>query len=285
MKLLVITLLMLVAGICLLGQAVPPRWKTLPVVPALAPAADSGWIMVKGARLFYAVYNPHGGEPVLLLHGGFGNTAVWGFEVPLLATKHTVILMDSRGHGRSTMGSEPLSYAGLAEDALTLLDSLHIPKVSIVGWSDGGITGLVLAIYHPQRVNKLFTYGSNFNKSGEKHDPPDTALGAKFMKASRESYEKMSATPDGFAQLRKSLVAMYANEPNLDTNAIKKIKAPTVIGCGEYEQFYTREHFQLLRAMIPGARLVVIPAVSHGGPWQDPQSFHAAVAELLDHTQ
>ena len=75
---------------------------------------------------------------------------------------------------------------------------------------------------------------------------------------------------------------MYAKEPDLDTNAIKKIKVTTVIGCGEYEQFYTREHFEALSAMIPGAKLVVIPNVSHGGPIQDPKSFHAAIVQWLD---
>ncbi len=283
MKLLLSILVMFIAVMSLQAQEVLPRWKTFPVVPALPPAADSGWIVVKGARLFYAIYNKGGGDPVLLLHGGFGNTAVWGFEVPLLAAKHTVIVTDSRGHGRSEFGTESLSYTGLAEDALALLDSLHIKKISIVGWSDGGITGLVLAMYYPQRVNKLFTYGANYNKSGEKNEPPDTASGVRFMKAARESYEKMSPTPGGFASLRKALGAMYAVEPNLDTNAIKKIKAQTIIGCGEYEQFYTRAHFEQLAAMIPGARLLVIPGVSHGGPWQDPKSFHTALAELLDH--
>jgi pimeloyl-ACP methyl ester carboxylesterase len=81
--------------------------------------------------------------------------------------------------------------------------------------------------------------------------------------------------------LRKALGKLYSVEPDIDTNEIKKIKASTVIACGEYEQFYTRAQFESLARLIPGAKLVVMPNVSHGGPIQDPDGFHAAVIKLL----
>jgi pimeloyl-ACP methyl ester carboxylesterase len=277
-----IVCLVLVLGVeCSFGQTVP-RWKTLPDIPVMPKPDSSGLAAVNGARLYFAIFNKAGHDPVILLHGGFGSSDDWGFEVPLLAGKHQVIVVDTRGHGRSTMGDTPFSYERFASDLAILLDTLRIPKASVVGWSDGGITGLIMAMQYPTRVNKLFTYGANYNKTGEKKEPVDSALSAKFMTRVKDNYRRLSPTPDGFADYRARLIKLYSNQPDLDTAALKKIHVPVVIGCGEYEQFYTRAHFESLTALIPGAKLVVMPAVSHGGPWQDPAGFHAAVTRLLE---
>jgi pimeloyl-ACP methyl ester carboxylesterase len=266
---------------CCPAQTVP-RWKTLPDIPAMPKPDSSGMVTVKGARSYFAVFNKAGKEPVILLHGGFGSSDDWAFEVPLLLSKHQVIVVDTRGHGRSTMGDMPFSYELFASDLSILMDSLRIQNVSIVGWSDGGITGLVMAMKHSSKVNKLFTFGANYNKSGEKDAPPDSAMSAKFMARVKNNYQKLSPAPAAFAALRAQIIKLYSSEPNLDTTALQKINLPVVIACGEYEQFYTRQHFESLVRLIPGAKLLVLPAVSHGGPWQDPAGFHAAVALLLD---
>jgi pimeloyl-ACP methyl ester carboxylesterase len=264
------------------GQANTPLWKTLPEVPSLPQADESGLAPVNDIKMYYAVFNKEGGAPVILLHGGFVSSDDWGFEVPLLAKKHKVIVVDSRGHGRSSMSDQPLGYNLMASDVLQLMDELKIKKASIVGWSDGGIIGLILAIKYPERINKLFTFGANYNLSGNKTEPFDTALAARFMARVKENYRKLSPTPGNFPALRNALAKMYSTEPNLDPGDIKTIKAPTVIACGQYEQFFKREHFQQLAHLIPGAKLLVIPNVSHGGPIQDPLRFHKAVAALLD---
>jgi pimeloyl-ACP methyl ester carboxylesterase len=91
--------------------------------------------------MYYAIFNKDGKEPVILLHGGFVSSDEWGFEVPLLSKTHKVIVVDSRGHGRSTMSNQALGYNLMASDVLRLMDYLKIKKASIVGWSDGGIIG------------------------------------------------------------------------------------------------------------------------------------------------
>jgi pimeloyl-ACP methyl ester carboxylesterase len=261
-----------------------PRWKTLPDIPAMPNADTSGLASVNGARLYFAVFNKTGKDPVILLHGGFSSSEDWGFEVPLLANTHQVIVMDTRGHGHSTMDDQPFSYDLFASDVKGLMDMLRVPKASVVGWSDGGITGMVMAMKYPAYIKSLFTYGSNYNKSGEKDEPFDSALTAKFMNRVKENYRRLSPTPDGFANLRTQIIKLYSIEPNLDTIALHRIRLSVVIGCGEYEQFYTHAHFESLAKLIPGARLAVMPAVSHGGPIQDPITFHTEVARLLDNT-
>jgi pimeloyl-ACP methyl ester carboxylesterase len=169
----------------------------------------------------------------------------------------------------------------MAADVLYLMDLLHVKKAAIVGWSDGGIMGLLLAIYHPERVSKLFTFGANYNSSGYKPEPSDTSTSARFKARAADNYRRLSSTPNNFLELRKALSKLYNSEPNLTTAELKMIKAPTVIAFGEYEQFIKREHFEEMAKLIPNARLEMLPNVSHGGPLQDPVHFHEAVMRLL----
>jgi pimeloyl-ACP methyl ester carboxylesterase len=248
----------------------------------MAVADDSGFAPVNDIKMYYAIFNKNGKDPVFLLHGGFSNSDAWGFEGPLLSKTHMVIIADSRGHGRSSMSDQALSYNLMASDVLQLMDYLRIKKVVVVGWSDGGILGLILAIHHAERISKLFTFGANYDTSGYKKEVPDTSLSRRFMARAEADYRRLSPTPDGFGALRDALGKLYSTEPTLDPVDIKTIKAPTVIAFGQYEQFIKREHFETLAKLIPNARLVMLPNVSHGGPLQDPTGFHRALTDLLD---
>jgi pimeloyl-ACP methyl ester carboxylesterase len=265
-----------------MSQVATPLWKTLPVVPPMVAADDSGLAAVNDIKMYYAIFNKNGKDPVFLLHGGFSNSDEWGFEVPLLSQTHMVIIADSRGHGRSSMSDLPLSYNLMASDVLQLMDYLKIKKAAIVGWSDGGILGLILAIHHADRVAKLFTFGANYDISGYKKESPDTAILHRFIARAEADYHRLSPTPNGFGGLKSALGKLYSTEPNLNPEDIRTIKAPTVIAFGQYEQFIQREHFESLAQLIPGARLVMLPNVSHGGPLQDPAGFHMALVNFLD---
>src|SRR6266498_5281018 len=194
----------LIAGKCANSQTVP-LWKTLPDPPPMALPDESGLAPVNDIKMYYAIFNKNGKESVILLHGGFASSDEWGFEVPLLSKTHKVIVVDSRGHGRSSMSNQALGYNLMASDVLHLMDYLKIRKASIVGWSDGGIIGLILAIKNPERVSRLFTFGSNYNLSGYKTEPLDSTLAARFMARVQANYRKLSPTPDNFGELRNAL--------------------------------------------------------------------------------
>jgi pimeloyl-ACP methyl ester carboxylesterase len=263
-----------------------PRWRASPVSPPMPLPDVEGWVPVSdGSRLYYAVFHSGGGAPVLLLHGGLGSSDVWGAEVERLRARHEVIVMDTRGHGRSTRSSAPLSYALMTADVIGVLDTLHVPRTSVVGWSDGGIVGLLLAIDHPQRVDRLVTFGANFDHSGYVTTPPDSItvrLGAQFRASAEAAYRRISPTPDSFPALSRAVGAMYSLEPAITPAQLGRIHASTVIVQGEYEQFIARAHAERLAALIPGARFVLLPGTSHGGPLQDPDGFHRVVSTLLD---
>ena len=225
-------LTVIVAHIHTSGQSTVPLWKTLPDPPPMPKADDTGLAPVNDIKMYYAIFNKEGKEPVILLHGGLVSSDEWSFEVPLLSKTHKVIMVDSRGHGRSSMSQQPLGYNLMASDVVQLMNYLKIRKASIVGWSDGGVIGLILAIKYPERINKLFTFGANYNLSGYKTEPVDSILAARFMAKAEANYRRLTPTPDNFLGLIKALDKMYSTEPNLDPTDLKTIKAQTVIACG-----------------------------------------------------
>jgi pimeloyl-ACP methyl ester carboxylesterase len=183
-------------------------WQTLPKPPAMPTPVDSGMAPVNDIQMYYAVYGE--GEPVLLIHGGLGHADVWGFQVPALAESHKVIVADSRGHGRSTRSEKPFGYALMADDYLALLDHLGIDKVALVGWSDGGIIGLDIAIRHPERLARLFA--ANYTPAGVRPSVANDPTFNAYIARAGEDYARLSPTPDEFDAFVEQISQMWARE-------------------------------------------------------------------------
>src|SRR3954468_3352808 len=140
------------------ARARPLLWLELPPTPTLPKPERSGYAPVNGIKLWYAVFGQ--GQPVVFLHGGLANSQYWGLQVPVVARQYQVIVLDSRGHGRSTRDNRPYGYDLMADDVVGLLDFLKIQQAAVAGWSDGGILGLDLAIRHPGRVSHVFAFAA-----------------------------------------------------------------------------------------------------------------------------
>jgi len=260
-----------------------PRWETLPPTPALPKAAVTGVARVNGARLWYSEWNPAAaGTPVILLHGGYANSNYYGHLIrDLAAHGYRVIAMDSRGHGRSTRSAAPYSYHLMAEDVVGLLDALHVPRVSLVGWSDGGTVGYDLAIHHPDRIARLFAFGANADLTGLKDGFDAAPAFAAYLKRVQTEYRHLSPTPREWASFDAAIGKMWATEPAFTAEQLRSIHAPTVLADGEHDEGIRPEHLHYLAATIPGARLVFFPGTSHFAMLQDPATFDAAVLEFL----
>jgi len=138
----------------------------------------------------------------------------WGNQVPaLIKTHHTVILIDSRGHGRSTLGPYPLSYEKMQSDVVAVMDTLQLKKVSFVGWSDGAIISLIMAMKNPERVNRVYAFGASMNTdaavSGAFTSPILSEVAARLAK----DYARISPTPDKFGTLHQALETMQRRSP------------------------------------------------------------------------
>ena len=162
----------------------------------LPASQDHGYVEHEGARIWYATFGA--GPAVVLLHGGLGHGGNWGYQVPALVDAgYRAVLIDSRGHGRSTRDQRPFSYELMASDVQAVMDALSIAKAAVVGWSDGACIGLVLARQAPERVAGVFFFACNMDPSGVKEIVPGPLLDRCFSRH-RKDYAELSATPDQF---------------------------------------------------------------------------------------
>jgi pimeloyl-ACP methyl ester carboxylesterase len=253
-------------------------WLRLPPTPKLPKAARSGTAPVNGIRLWYAVFGR--GEPVILVHGGLANSDYWGLQVGALARHYEVIVLDSRGHGRSTRTEAPITYDVMSSDVLALMDYLHVRKAALVGWSDGAIIGLDIAIHHPERLTKLFAFAANSDPAGVKDVNKSPVFTAYIERAARE-YEKLSPTPKQFKAFLANITNMWATEPHFTDEQLSHIKVPTWIVDGDHDEAIKREDTDHMAALIPGAGELILPEVSHFAFTQDPVQFNQALLHFL----
>lgn len=260
-----------------------PAWEVLPPTPSLPRPDSSGLLEVRGARLSYAQFGLRSGasESVLLLHGGLANSDWWGHLIPVLAQRRRVVALDARGHGRSTLGDAGLGYPLLAGDAVAVLDALGIPRAAVVGWSDGGIAGLVMAMSAPGRVARLFLFGANSSRSGGRPEGQAHPTVRAYLARCAEEYRALSPTPEAFGRLRQALSTMWRSGPEYGRAQLAAIRAPTTVAAGGHDELILPAHSRALAAAIPNAGLVVLPNVSHFAMLQDPPGFAAAVLRFL----
>ncbi len=183
-----------------------PQWLDLPPTPSLPEAVKSGLAPVNGIMVWYATFGH--GEPVLMLHGGLANAEYWGHQVRALQTHYQVIVMDSRGHGRSSRDAQPFGYDLMASDVLALMDHLGIRKAAIVGWSDGAIIGLDIAMHHPDRVSKLFAFAANSDPSGVADIAKSDVFNSYIARAGEE-YKLQSPTPNEYKTFVGEITKMW----------------------------------------------------------------------------
>jgi pimeloyl-ACP methyl ester carboxylesterase len=269
--------LLFIFAAALAVQAQQP-WERLPPTPALPSPERSGTAPVNGIRMWYAVYGH--GPAVILVHGGMANSNYWGLQIPALARRFQVIAVDRRGHGRSTRTAAPITYHLMASDVLALMDALRIPKAALVGWSDGAMIGLDIAIHHPERLTRLFAFAANSDTSGVV-DVGKNPVFAAYARRTQAEYKQMSPAPRDFAAFHQQLDTMWTTEPHFTDTQLRGIKVPTWIVDGDHDELIKRADTDRMAALIPGARELILPRVSHFAFLQDPEGFNEALLRFL----
>lgn len=184
--------------------------------------------------------------------------------------------MDSREQGKSGSSDAPISYEVMADDLAALLDHLKIGPANVVGWSDGGIEGLLLAMRHPDKVKKLVAMAANLNPSLEAIYPETEAM-AKEMVAGMP--EEAKSTTDGKRFLKVS--GLLLSEPHIDPKALGQIAAPTLIVSSDHDVIRLEHTIEIFNNL-PNANLAVLPNNTHMLPYDDPEHFNATVQRFLD---
>ncbi|HEY9526215.1 MAG TPA: alpha/beta hydrolase [Anaerolineales bacterium] len=245
----------------------------------LPDTPEQGYVEHNGARIWYAAYGS--GRPVILLHGGLGHSGNWGYQVPALTGNgYRAIVIDSRGHGRSTRDEQPYTYELMASDLVAVMDTLGLEQASLVGWSDGACTGLILAANSPARVASVFYFACNMDPSGTREFVMTPIIQRCFNRHVKD-YAQLSATPDKFNEFSEAVGLMQRTQPNYSAEDLAQIRVPVAIVHSEHDEFIKREHAEYLARSIPGAEFIYLPGVSHFAPLQKPAQFNDAMLAFL----
>ncbi|MGX7872804.1 alpha/beta fold hydrolase [Mesorhizobium sp. ORM6] len=246
----------------------------------LPAAKEEGQVEHRGATIWYATFGA--GHPVILLHGGLGHSGNWGFQVPSLV-KHgyRVVVIDSRGHGRSTRDEQPYKYELMASDALAVMDALQLDKAAVAGWSDGACVALILGMKATDRVAGVFFFGCNMDPSGTKAFEPSPVIERCFGRHAKD-YAELSATPGQFDVFVEAVGLMMKTEPNYSAADLAQTRVPVAIVQSEHDEFIKDEHANYLARSIPESELIVLPGVSHFAPLQRPEQFNGVLLAFLE---
>ena len=216
---------------------------------------------VKGLKMYYEVHGD--GPPLLLLHGGTSSIEDFTLAIPFFATQFRVIAIEQMGHGRTgDLMDRPFHYHDMAEDTVELMRQQGIECAAIVGYSDGGIIGLDIAIHHPERVTRLAVTGANSRTDGYTAEWVRTLIPDDLPVS--EAYGRLS--PDGVDHwpiVIGRVKRLWIEEPNFTREEMQSIKAPTLIIVGDGD-IVTPEHAVEMFRTIPGAQLCVVPKAGHG---------------------
>lgn len=259
------------------AQPVPP----FPKPAVLPPPPQSGYLHVDGVRLWYAEFGA--GPPVILIEGGLDTSDDWGDLAPYLAAHgYRAVVFDSRCQGRSTCSPAPLSYRLMARDTAALMRALRIRRAPIVGYSDGGIIGLEMAIHEPRRVVSVFAYGANANPSAlRRHESAaQRRVDAASAAWSRRVYQESSPAPRDFAAIARRIEHMWDTQPHLTRAKLETIRVPVWIVDGDRD-IIRRSDTDFMARSIPLGSELILPFASHYALWEYPSFFNAAVLQFL----
>lgn len=239
-----------------------------------------GYVDANGVHTYY---DEHGsGEPLLLLHGGLVDGDSFAQQTPAFAERFRVIVPDRRGHGRTADVDGPISYDVMADDTIAFIEALGIGPAHLVGWSDGGDVGLLVAIKRPNLVRRLVTIGSNFSADGLTREAaeafkPDTPTSA--VPIMHETWKVNAVEPDRFDAVLEKMQQCWFDYA-IPTADLARITAPTLVMVGD-DDITRFEHTIELYDTIPDAQLAVIPGTSHLVPLEKPDLVNQLVLDFL----
>jgi pimeloyl-ACP methyl ester carboxylesterase len=233
--------------------------------------------------MYYAEYGQ--GDPILFIHGGLGNADVWGNQIKDFARDHLVIIADSRGHGRSTRSEQPFGYDLMTSDYVDLLDYLKLDKVTLVGWSDGGIIGIDMAMTHPEKLKQVVAQAANVTTDGVKSDVMNNATFSNYINVAGEQYKKLSPTPTEYDAFVNQISAMWASQPAWTASDLAKITVPVTLAIGDHDEAVKLDHTEMMAKEIPGAKLVILKDASHFAMLQDPEGYDAMIRNAMSGKQ
>jgi pimeloyl-ACP methyl ester carboxylesterase len=250
-----------------------PSLAAAQAVPYGHNAAAGHYATVRGVRLYYETYGS--GPPLLLLHCNGDNSSAFRHNIPVLARHYRVLALDSRAHGQSVDAADSLSFEQLADDCAALLTHLHLDSANVVGWSDGGIVALLLALRHPAQVRRLVASGANLT-------PDSLALTPALWKQLQRGYAEGRNTVFSDPKRRNDwkVFCLDVLGPHIALAALRGIAAPALVVAGDHDVI-TPEHTVAIYRHLRRARLWVVPGCGHAVLQEQAAEFNRQVLAFL----
>jgi pimeloyl-ACP methyl ester carboxylesterase len=231
---------------------------------------------VNGAQIYYEEYGE--GEALLLIHGNGADIKSMGNQIDYFKTHYRVIVADSRGHGKSELNTDSLTYVQIAEDWLALVGHMELDSFYIIGWSDGGNVGLLMGIDQDSRIKKLVSMGANLR-------PDSTAIYAwkydaweKKQKNAKIMIEKGDTSENWDFMLQRLNMMLY--QPQISHSDLRKIRCPVLIMAGD-KDLIRLEHSVEIFQNIPKAHLCIMPGETHYTPASNPDYFNQIAEKFI----
>jgi len=268
--------IVVVAGLVTLVGGRQATAATQPAARAYGSnSAAANTFVFNGDRFYYETYGS--GLPLLLIHGNGESINIFKGQIGALSRHHKVIAMDSRGQGKSDLGTAALTYEQMAEDINALLEQLKLDHVKVLGWSDGGIIGLLLTIHHPDKVSMLAVMGANLE--------PDAAYpwavdGIVRMR-NRITAELAHSNNPKSLQLQLQFLDLLGNQPHIPLADLTSIQVPTLVMAGDRDVIRDEHTLSMFHAL-PKSQLAIFPGATHAIPAQDPARFNRTVLDFFD---
>jgi pimeloyl-ACP methyl ester carboxylesterase len=255
-------MLVSIGGVAALATLLSVRTASAAPAP---PTDKAGYATVNGLRMYY---EEHGsGPPLVLLHGG-GSTVQTSFGaiIPRLARAHRVIAPEQQAHGHSGDRERPLSFEQMADDTAALLAQLGVVQADVLGFSNGGVVAMELAIRHPRLVRRLIVCSSFYAHSGM---PPQFWKGfahatmADMPPPLRAALEASTPSPAEVPARFAKMVALMQAFRDIPEASLRAIAAKTLVMVGDHDVMSVEHDAQLAR-LLPHAELIVMPGSGHG---------------------
>ena len=235
------------------------------------PAGHS-W-KIRGFSFYAEQYGA--GAPLLFIHGNGVSIADFTYQIDFFKDRYHVIAADNRSHGKSFDRGDSLTYEMMADDYAVLLDSLKLDSVNVVGWSDGGIIGLLLALRHPEKVRKLVPVGANLQ-------PDSSAVYQEVWDMVLPMYQSLKDKPNKNVLEKNSfkLLRLLSEQPHIPAGDLKKIRIPVMVVAGDND-LIKAEHSLLIFRSLPRAYLWIVPGSGHSVPIFYRDEFNSNVDRFL----
>jgi pimeloyl-ACP methyl ester carboxylesterase len=265
-----------IAGLIALIGGGPAKAATHRAAIAYGNNAAAGKTFVfNGDRFYYETYGR--GSPLLLIHGNGESISEFKGQIGDFSRQHQVIAMDSRGQGKSELGTTALTYEEMAEDVNALLEHLRLDHVKVLGQSDGGIIGLLLTIHHPDKVSMLAVMGANLEPDAAYPWAVDGIVRVR-NRITAELAHSNDPTP---LQLQLKFLDLLGNQPHIPLADLKSIQVPTLVMAADRDVIRDDHTLRIFHA-IPKSQLAIFPGATHVIAGQDPARFNRTVLDFFD---